>query len=211
MLWPNGTLIQPTVSSHFGPRKSTIAGASTVHKGTDFVGFTLVKAIDDGIVTEVGTPLGWNGGGYQVWILHDDGSVSRYLHLSRNSSPVTVGRRVAEGQLIGIMGNTGTATGTHLHLETVVNGTPIDPVPYIRANLTKPETAGQETEDDEMTTFIMERANNSQAAKSLYDVKSGRAIRAISKDENKAFRAAGNPAVVYIPVSDTEYRQRGGF
>lgn len=70
--------------------------------------------------------------------------------------------------------------------------------------------AGNETEDeDEMPITILER-KNSALTKSLYDVKKGRAIRAISKDENTAFRKARSGAVVYITVSDAEYKARGG-
>lgn len=59
---------------------------------------------------------GWNGGyGQYVVIRHPNGSQTLYAHLSSNS--VGVGAYVAQGQVIGGMGNTGKSTGTHLHFE----------------------------------------------------------------------------------------------
>lgn len=69
-----------------------------------------------------------------------------------------------------------------------------------------PATIGE----DEMPITILEIKGDSQAAKSLYDVKTGKAIRVISKDENSSFRAASAGAVVYVSVSKAEYKQRGG-
>lgn len=66
------------------------------------------------------------------------------------------------------------------------------------------------TGEDEMPITILEIKGDSQAAKSLYDVRTGRAIRVISKDENSSFRAARDGAVVYVSVSKAEYKQRGG-
>lgn len=64
-------------------------------------------------------------------------------------------------------------------------------------------------EEDDMPITIIQKAD-SNAAKSLYDVKTGRAIRAISRDENTAFRKAAAGTVVYITLSDAEYAERGG-
>lgn len=135
MLWPNGSKTRPTITSGFGPRKAPIAGASTFHRGTDFVGFSAVRAIAAGTVEVAGTPSGWGGGGNQIWIRHADGSLSRYLHLK--SFSVGRGARVSEGQQIGIMGATGNVSGVHVHLEIVPAGASaqVDAVPYIQARL----------------------------------------------------------------------------
>lgn len=59
---------------------------------------------------------GWNGGyGNYVVIRHDNGTQSLYAHNSSNA--VSVGETVTQGQVIGYMGATGKATGTHLHFE----------------------------------------------------------------------------------------------
>lgn len=159
MLWPNGTEVRPPISSSFGPRQSPIAGASTYHRGTDFVGFALIRSISDGVVEQVGTPPGWAGGGRQVWVRNSDGSLARYLHM-KNAPAVRVGERVTAGRILGLMGMTGTATGVHLHLEVVVNGAQIDPVPYITTRIAHAAPAGNpstnkpadvpEEEDDDM-------------------------------------------------------------
>lgn len=140
MLWPNGTKTRPTITSGFGPRDP--GAGSTYHRGTDFVGFSAVRAIAAGTVRVAGTPSGWGAGGNQVWIEHD-GYFTRYLHLA--SMGVQVGQTVQEGAVIGVMGNTGGNYGVHLHLE-VTPGTlhysntgQVDPVPFITSRLQEDE------------------------------------------------------------------------
>lgn len=133
MLWPNGTLTRPPITSPFGPRKSPVPGATTMHRGCDFVGYQLVRAIADGTVVRVGTPPGWSGGGIQVWVQHD-GFLSRTMHL-KSSPPVRVGDVIPEGRILGVMGMTGNVSGVHHHLEIVVNGVQVDPVSFISARL----------------------------------------------------------------------------
>lgn len=137
MLWPNGSKTRPNISSPFGPRKSPTAGASSQHRGTDFTGYATVRAIAPGTVVAVGTPAGWSGGGTQVWVQHE-GFLTRSLHLVQGSPVVKVGQRVSEGQALGAMGKTGTATGVHHHLEVVVGGTQVDPVPFITSRISGP-------------------------------------------------------------------------
>lgn len=141
MLWPNGSKTRPRISSAFGPRKAPVAGASTFHRGTDFVGFSTIRAIAAGRVERVGTPSGWRGGGTQVWLRHADGSLSRYMHL--RSYSVHLGQAVAEGEALGVMGATGNVSGVHLHLEIVPAGASaqVDAVRYIEARLAAPAAA----------------------------------------------------------------------
>lgn len=134
ILWPNGSTTRPPIASGFGPRVAPKPGASKDHKGTDFTGYGTVRAIADGTVTHVGTPSGWEGGGVQVWIQHD-GFRTRSMHLAKGSTLVSVGDKVRAGDGLGTMGMTGTATGVHHHLEVIVNGEQIDPVPFITARL----------------------------------------------------------------------------
>lgn len=140
MRWPNGSQTRPHISSPFGPRKAPTAGASTFHKGTDFTGCNPVRAVADGTVTVVGTPAGWSGGGRQVWIQHN-GYLSRSMHMG--SYAVRVGQRVSEGEILGSQDTTGTATGSHVHLEIVYGGSQVDPVPFISARLSgSPASSG---------------------------------------------------------------------
>lgn len=59
-----------------------------------------------------------NGTGNGVVILHDDGIKTRYAHLTANSITVKVGDRVSAGQVIGEVGDSGNASGPHLHFAT---------------------------------------------------------------------------------------------
>lgn len=72
---------------------------------------------------------GWMGGyGYLILIDHGDGRVTAYAH---QSSLAVSGGSVGRGQLIGYVGSTGDSTGPHLHFEVRVNGTAVDPMPFL--------------------------------------------------------------------------------
>lgn len=68
------------------------------------------------------------GGGNQVRIRHDRGLETYYLHLSAFGPGIRAGARVDQGQMIGRVGATGTATGPHLDFRLRRNGTFVDPV-----------------------------------------------------------------------------------
>ena len=124
-----GAYVWPTVgtlSSPFGPRR--VAIGSSNHQGIDISAphGTPVIAADGGEVIFVG----WSGGfGNLIRIRHDNGHVTYYAHLS--SMAVSVGQRVYRGQFLGGVGMTGTASGNHLHFEIRINGTPVDPLPFL--------------------------------------------------------------------------------
>lgn len=120
---PGGAVLPITgrVTSRFGFRPSF----GRMHKGVDIalqVGDTVVAAID-GRVERVS----WDAKGYGLFICmrHNDGLETRYAHLS--GTLVTPGTYVYAGEPIGLGGNTGNSTGPHLHFETRVNGTALDP------------------------------------------------------------------------------------
>ena len=74
---------------------------------------------------------GWEGGyGRCVRLVHNDGTVTVYAHLS--SINVSKGERVSAGERIGREGNTGQSTGPHLHFEVRINGTPVNPTSWLR-------------------------------------------------------------------------------
>lgn len=150
MLWPNGKTTMPTVTSDFGPRAAPTPGASTVHRGTDFVGFPTVRSVDAGTVVIARDFGGWPSGGTQVWIQHR-GFFTRSLHLSKVL--VREGQKVDAGTAIGVMGDTGTATGKHLHFE-VTPGTlhyrnegQVDPVKYLGGKMSIKPTWAPGTKD----------------------------------------------------------------
>ena len=118
-IWP----AQGSLTSYFGFR--TISIGSSNHSGIDIAnGYgTKVHAADGGLVVFTD----WSSGyGNLVKIEHDNGEVTYYAHC--NEFLVSVGERVYQGQEIAMMGETGLATGVHVHFEIRVDGTAIDPL-----------------------------------------------------------------------------------
>ncbi|WP_433584540.1 M23 family metallopeptidase [Microbacterium hydrocarbonoxydans] len=144
MLWPNGSTTRPPITSPFGRRTAPTPGASTIHRGTDFVGYDRIRAIAPGRVVRVGTPSGWAAGGVQVWIQHA-GFLTRSMHMVKGSPTVKVGEEVDAGDDLGEMGATGNVSGKHHHLEVVIEGVQIDPVTFIADRLTAPASGGSTT------------------------------------------------------------------
>ena len=112
------------ISSAFGWRQDPLNGSVRFHKGLDIaVAYGAdVKAAAPGRVSFSGVQ---NGYGNTVVIDHGGGRQTRYTHLSEQT--VRVGDVVTEGQLVGKSGNSGRATGAHLHFELLVNGQPVNP------------------------------------------------------------------------------------
>jgi hypothetical protein len=81
-----------------------------------------------GTVTAAGDRGGY---GNAVDVDHGAGIVSRYAHLARITPTIRPGTTVTAGQVLGVEGSTGTSTGNHLHFEILINGTPVDPVPFM--------------------------------------------------------------------------------
>jgi hypothetical protein len=120
----------PVFGSGFGPRKAPTPGASTKHLAQDYKQSkgTPVRAIADGVI-EASFHTG--PGGWWVHLRLFNGDLWGGCHL-REKSPLKVGTRVEEGDVIAYVGNTGTATtGPHLHAIVLDNGTPVDPRKYI--------------------------------------------------------------------------------
>lgn len=117
------------ISSRFSyRRKHPVTGKIKAHTAVDYAAptGTEVYAIGDGTITK----CGWDptGGGNRIRIKHMRGYESSYMHLSRFASGIKTGTRVSQGQLIGYVGATGTATGPHLDFRIWENGRPIDPL-----------------------------------------------------------------------------------
>ncbi len=116
------------ISSLFGTRTDPFTGRRTRHTGVDFAALsgTDVLAVAGGVVAFAGTRSGY---GRVVEINHGNGYVTRYAHNSRNL--VRIGERVVKGQAIALVGQSGRATGSHVHFEVMVDGRRIDPHQYI--------------------------------------------------------------------------------
>ena len=97
------------------------------HKGTDFAApiGTPVRATADGVVTFVGQQTGY---GNVIMLKHDGRYSTVYAHLSRFAPDTRDGARIHQGETIGYVGQTGWATGPHLHYELRVDGEPRDPL-----------------------------------------------------------------------------------
>jgi murein DD-endopeptidase MepM/ murein hydrolase activator NlpD len=85
-----------------------------------------IEAPAAGIVTDAGWETGY---GNTVTINHGFGIVTKFAHASKLL--VRTGQRVSRGQRIALVGNSGLATGPHLHYEVHVNGRPVDPLKYV--------------------------------------------------------------------------------
>ena len=133
---PTGTLQWPlpiagTITSQFGHRVDPITGEVSSHTGTDIACAegTPILAAADGIVTVANGLDSWGGSyGYYIQIDHGGGLETLYAHCS--SICVTTGQQVQVGQVIGYVGHTGRATGSHLHLEVSVDGNRADVLRY---------------------------------------------------------------------------------
>lgn len=69
--------------------------------------------------------------GEYVVINHHDGTMTLYAHMLSGSRKVVEGQSVSQGQVIGTVGSTGNSSGTHLHFEVLINGNPVNPLPYL--------------------------------------------------------------------------------
>ena len=124
---PTGNLQWPlpvagTITSQFGYRVDPITGEVSSHTGTDIACAegTPILAAADGTVTVANGLDSWGGSyGYYIQIDHGGGLETLYAHCS--SICVTTGQQVQAGEVIGYVGHTGRATGSHLHLEVWVD------------------------------------------------------------------------------------------
>lgn len=131
MAWPiakSGTYI----TSAYGVREHPIQGVIKQHTGIDIgnAGFGApVIAAADGVVTMAGY---YGGYGNCVIINHGNGISTLYGHGQKILTEV--GKEVKKGDLILEVGSTGNSTGPHLHFEVRINGSCVDPMPYLQGN-----------------------------------------------------------------------------
>lgn len=122
LAWP----VYPVyITSPFGIRRHPITGVTREHLGLDLAAKReqAVYAAAAGTVVRAG----WNGShGLQVELQHKNGLRTRYSHLSHVL--VTEGDRLRQGDVLGLAGRTGLATGVHLHFEVWREGQPLDPL-----------------------------------------------------------------------------------
>lgn len=139
---PSGQLTWPypgdyTIYSPFGMRLHPVYGTYRMHSGVDLGGSygNPIVAAESGTVIIASAPVaGQNTGGadYGNYIVIDHGNGLATLYGHCRDLYVSVGDSVSAGQEIAACGSTGTSTGPHVHFEVRLNGTRVDPAPYIQ-------------------------------------------------------------------------------
>ena len=130
MAWPvakSGTYI----TSNYGTREHPVQGITKFHTGIDIgnAGFGApIIAAADGVVSMASY---YGGYGNCVMINHGNGISTLYGHGQKILT--TVGATVKKGDLIMEVGSTGVSTGPHLHFEVRINGSHVNPLPYVQA------------------------------------------------------------------------------
>lgn len=127
------------------------------HKGVDYAASsgTKVKSTADGVIAFVGQQGGY---GNKVMINHQGRYTTVYGHLSRFATGLHQGQRVSQGEVIAYVGQTGLATGPHLHYEFIINGQQRDPLRVALPDA-KPINAVQKAQFQTATAAIDERLN----------------------------------------------------
>jgi murein DD-endopeptidase MepM/ murein hydrolase activator NlpD len=151
------------ISSHYGHRHHPILGFTKMHKGVDFAApsGTPIYASGDGIVTTIGYH---NAYGRYIKIKHANGMSTAYAHLSKFTNNLKCGSRVKQGQVIGLVGMSGSmATAPHLHYEVWVNNKHVNP-------LSIKTTAGFKLSGKDMKNFKAFKQDMLGLSRSLDDI-----------------------------------------
>jgi len=114
------------ITSTFGPRRHPKLHTMRNHNGVDYAAptGTPVRATGDGRIVR----RGWHGGyGRTVIIQHGERYNTLYAHMSRFHPDRGVGARVQQGDIVGYVGQSGLATGPHVHYEFLIDNTHRDP------------------------------------------------------------------------------------
>lgn len=125
--------------------KTTARGFSSFHAGVDLIApyGSPVRAAMAGRVIFAGVFFGY---GNMVDLEHEDGTVTRYGHLSAFAPGLQVGHELAVGETLGRIGTSGHAHGAHLHFEVRVGGRAVNPQPFL-ASAGCPTSSGTPTEE----------------------------------------------------------------
>jgi murein DD-endopeptidase MepM/ murein hydrolase activator NlpD len=125
---PSITPVRGIFTSTFGYRRDPLSGQRAFHSGVDISAppGKPVKVSAAGVVVKTEE---YGGLGRAVHVAHGFGVNTVYGHLSRVTA--RPGQKVERGDVVGLVGNTGRATGYHLHYEVQVNGRAVDPLTYM--------------------------------------------------------------------------------
>ena len=146
------------ISSHFNPnRMHPILHKIKAHNGVDYAAKrnTPVMASGDGVISYVGYKSGY---GRTVEVKHGGNIKTLYAHLERFNSKTKVGNKVKQGEIIAYVGDSGQATGTHLHFEFWQGKTRTDPV-KVELPSAKSVTQSQMKEFKNLVNLNIEKLN----------------------------------------------------
>ena len=151
------------ISSDFGNRKFwnnvTQQWNSGFHNGIDMTSGTKIVAVASGKVTACRNSVkGYTesqASGNYVTLYHGNNVYTTYCHMAYGSVKVKVGDIVECGQEIGTKGSTGYSTGPHLHYGVQVNGSWVDPKPYLLGTSALPQyqSVAPSTNSGSATTY----------------------------------------------------------
>jgi len=146
------------ISSHFNPnRLHPILHKIKAHNGVDYAARrnTPVKASGDGVISFVGVKGGY---GRTIEIKHGGNIKTLYAHLEKYNSRSNLGNKVKQGEVIGYVGDSGRATGPHLHFEFWQGKTRTDPV-KVKLPSAKPINKNQLNEFNELLEINLQKLN----------------------------------------------------
>lgn len=163
------------ITSSFGKRTHPIYGYSHMHKGRDYSApaGTAIFAAGDGVVQFTKTQS--YGYGKHIQIRHNATYSTLYAHMSRFAENIRSGVPVKQGQVIGYVGSSGTATGSHLHYEVIEQGVKVNPA-KVRFPKT-PALKGSEMDKfkstvEKMDTLVAELESGNQEVVAQFDTSS---------------------------------------
>ena len=146
------------ISSHFNPnRMHPILHKIKAHNGVDYAAKrnTPVKASGDGVISFIGRQSGY---GRTVEIKHGGNIKTLYAHLERFNTKLKVGSKVKQGEIIAYVGDSGQATGPHLHFEFWQGEIRSDPV-KVKLPSAKPVNNSQRNEFEDLLALNLNKLN----------------------------------------------------
>mgnify|MGYP006259667381 FL=1 len=144
------------ISSHFNPnRMHPILHKIKAHNGVDYAAKrnTPVKASGDGVISFIGRQSGY---GRTVEIKHGGNIKTLYAHLERFNTKLKVGSKVKQGEIIAFVGDSGQATGPHLHFEFWQGEIRSDPV-KVKLPSAKPVNNAQRNEFEDLLALNLNK------------------------------------------------------
>ena len=152
------------ISSHFNPnRMHPILHKIKAHNGVDYAAKrnTPVKASGDGVISFIGRQSGY---GRTIEIKHGGNIKTLYAHLERFNSKLKVGSKVKQGEIIAYVGDSGQATGPHLHFEFWQGQVRTDPV-KVKLPSAQPVNKGQIEEFRNLLDSSLKKLNEYNSIK----------------------------------------------